>query len=67
MGTELNPKGKGPGQKQFRTGKRSKNGCPEFTERVAAYVTPAQHKKLMVTGKFGLRGSALLRRLIDIL
>lgn len=65
MGTILNPTGKRSLQKQYRTGTRSPNGCPEFTERVAAYVTEAQYKKLMVIGKNGIRGSALLRKLID--
>lgn len=47
-------------QIQHRPDSRAPHGCPEFTERVAAYVTPKQKRKFMRNG-----GSQRLRRLID--
>lgn len=47
-------------QRQHRTGTRAPHGCPEFTERVAAYVTAKQKRAFRKLG-----GSAWLRGLID--
>jgi hypothetical protein len=47
-------------QIQHRPETRAAHGCPEFTERAAAYVTPKQKRKFMRNG-----GSQWLRKLID--
>ena len=47
-------------QVQNRLPTRAPHGCPEFTERVAAYVTERQKRKFMKMG-----GSQWLRKLID--
>ena len=46
--------------KQSRPATRAPHGCPEFTERIAFYCTPAQKKKFMKSG-----GSQWMRRVID--
>lgn len=46
--------------KQHRPKTRAPHGCPEFTERVAAYVTAKQKRAFRKLG-----GSAWLRKLID--
>jgi hypothetical protein len=47
-------------QRQHRPGTRAPHGCPQFTERVAAYVTPKQKRAFTKLG-----GSGWLRSLID--
>lgn len=47
-------------QRQNRPKTRAPHGCPEFTERLAAYVTAKQKRKFVKLG-----GSAWLRDLID--
>ncbi len=49
-----------PKQRQHRPATRAPHGCPEFTDRVAAYVTPAQKRKFRRNG-----GSQWLRQIID--
>jgi len=47
-------------QKQHRPTTRAPHGCPEFTERIALYCTPAQKKAFKKLG-----GSAWVRALIN--
>jgi hypothetical protein len=47
-------------QHQHRMAHRAPHGAPEFTERVAAYVTARQKRKFRQRG-----GSDWLRKLID--
>lgn len=47
-------------QSQHRPPTRAPHGSPEFTEKLAAWVTPKQKRAFLRKG-----GSAWLRRLID--
>lgn len=47
-------------QRQHRPATRAPHGAPEFTERIAAYVTPTQKRKFKRNG-----GSQYLRDLLD--